>query len=311
MYPVLEKPLVPRTLKAKVRVRAQEELWNGRVFPKRRDEWKNQKEYVLYLRHLKAYDFASRYVKGKSILDVGCGSGYGIAFLSNSSSYAVGIDTSEETIQYCKKRHKRKNLKFKHVETRWIEDGLPFEEGSFDVCVSFQVIEHIHPKNVKGFLSAIREILKEEGLLVISTPNSRLRLLPFQKPWNRFHMKEYDHEELGSLLCGVFPKVEMFGLHATKMAYMIEYKREKQNPLKVYIVRPSYDLLGSLEKLLPFIGTFLKNVEAKRRESKVNKEFVKKDDSFVNLFSLKDFRVVNSAEKDVGNCLDLLCVCHK
>jgi len=287
------------------------ELWSGRIVPKRDDEWKNQKEYILYLRHLKAYDFALRYVKEKSVLDVGCGSGYGIAFLSNFFSYAIGIDISEETIRYCKKRYKRKNLEFKHVESNWIKKGLPFEECSFDVCVSFQVIEHIHQKNVEGYLSAISEILKEEGLFIVSTPNSRLRLLPFQKPWNRFHMKEYDHEELGNLLRGMFSKVEVYGLYATKRAYMIEYELMKQSPLKVYIIHPSYRMLKSLTGLPPSIIIFLENVNAKRRISKRNKEFIRKDDSFVDLFSLKDFKVVNSTEKDLGSCLDLICVCHK
>lgn len=280
----------------------------GRIVPKKDAEWKDEREYLLYLKHLKAYDFALKCAKGKSILDVGCGSGYGTALLSKFSSYAIGIDTSKEAIQYCKKRYKRKNLEFRHVKSSWMRTGLPFKERSFDVCVSFQVIEHIHPKHIEQYLSAIKKILKKEGLFVVSTPNSKLRLLPFQKPWNRFHMKEYDYKELGNLLRGKFSKVEMYGLYAQKRAYMIEYKRVKQSPIKVYIVRPSYRLLKFLS---PPLSIFLKNVNTKRRTSKGNKVFRRKDDSFVDLFSLKDFKVVKPAEKDLKSCLDLICVCHK
>jgi SAM-dependent methyltransferase len=147
------------------------ELWKGRIVPKEDIEWRDKREYILYLRHLKAYDFASKYVQRKSILDVGCGSGYGIMLLSKFASHATGIYISEEAIRYCKKRHKRKNLGFKHVKSSWIRNGLPFKDRSFDVCTSFQVIEHIHPKNVERYLWAIKRTLKKRGLLIISTPN--------------------------------------------------------------------------------------------------------------------------------------------
>ena len=285
----------------------QKELWKGRIVPKKDAEWRNEREYLLYLRHLKAYDFALKYVKGKSILDVGCGSGYGTALLSNFSPHAIGVDISKEAIRYCKKKYERKNLEFRHVKSSWIRNGLPFEESSFDVCVSFQVIEHVHAKNVDGYLSAIKKILKEGGLFIVSTPNSRLRLLPFQKPRNPFHMKEYDYKELASLLRGKFSRVEMYGLHGTKGAYMIEYKQLKQSPLKVYILHPSYQLI---KFLAPSLSKFLKKVNTKRKKPK-RQEWKGKIDSLINLFSLKDFKVAMTAEKNLRSCLDLICVCHR
>lgn len=281
------------------------ELWKGRIVPKKDAEWRNKREYLLYLRHLKAYDFALKYVKGKSILDVGCGSGYGIAFLSKFASHATGIDISEEAVRYCRKRYKIKNLEFRHAKSSWIRNGLPFKEH-FDVCVSFQVIEHIHPKNVDRYLSAIKMMLKEGGLFIVSTPNSRLRLLPFQKPWNRFHMKEYDYKELASLLRGKFSRIEMYGLYATKGAYMIQYKLAKQSPLKVYIIHPSYQLI---KFLAPSLGMFVKKVNTKLKKSK-REGCEGKIDSLIDLFSLKDFKVAMSVEKNLRSCLDLICVCH-
>ena len=290
-----------------VEIFPQGELWKGRIGPKKDSEWRNEEEYVLYLKHLKAYDFALKYVQGKSILDVGCGSGYGTALLSKFAFHATGIDISEEAIRYCKKRYKRKNLEFMHVKGSWVRNGLPFKEHSFDVCVSFQVIEHIHPRNVERYLLAIKKILKKGGLFIVSTPNSRLRLLPFQKPRNPFHMKEYDCKELGNLLRGKFSRVEMYGLYGTKGAYMIEYKRVKQSPLKVYIVHPSYRVL---KFLAPSLGMFLKKVNRKRKKSK-REGWEGKSDSLIDLFSLSDFKVAMPTEKNLRSCLDLICVCHK
>ena len=286
----------------------QKEIWKEVIYQKKEGEWRSKEEYLLYLRHLKAYDFALKYVQGKSVLDVGCGSGYGTALLSKFSSHAIGIDISEELIRYSRKRWKRRNLEFRHVKSSWVGDGLPFDECSFDVCVSFQVIEHIHPKNIEGYLLGIKKILKEGGIFVVSTPNSRLRLLPFQKPWNRFHMKEYDYKELGNLFRKKFSKFEMFGLYGNKKAYMTEYKRVKQSPLNVYIVRPSYRLFKFLP---PSLRMFLKNLNIKRRRPKRYKVRRGKDDSFLELFSLKDLKVVKPAEKNLRSCLDLVCVCYK
>ncbi len=283
------------------------ELWEGRIVPKKDLEWRNEEEYVLYLKHLKAYDFALKYVKGKSILDVGCGSGYGIALLSNIASHATGIDISQEAVRYCKKRYQTKNLEFRHVKSNWIRNGLPFKKHSFDVCVSFQVIEHIHPKNIELYISEIRKVLKKGGLFILSTPNSRLRLLPFQKSRNPFHMKEYDYKELASLLWARFSRIEMYGLYGTKEASMVEYKRVKQSPLKVYILRPSYRLL---KILAPSLSVFLKKAKTNLKKTK-REGWEAKNYSLTDVFSLNDFKVVRTSEENLRSCWDLICVCCK
>jgi SAM-dependent methyltransferase len=50
-----------------------------------------------------------------------------------------------------------------------VEEGLPFEDQSFDIVHSNQLIEHLRRTDV--FLSEIRRVLKPSGLACISTNN--------------------------------------------------------------------------------------------------------------------------------------------
>jgi hypothetical protein len=120
-------------------------------------------------------------------------------------------------------------------------------------------------------------------------------------------MKEYDYKKLSSILQGEFSRIEMYGLYGTKKASMIEYKRVKQSLLKVYILRPSYRLL---KFLAPSLSIFLGKVNTNLKKSK-SERWEEKTDSSTGIFSLKDFEVVMTSEKDLKNCLDLICVCHK
>ena len=59
-----------------------------------------------------------------TILDIGCGTGENIKFLSRYGK-VIGIDASKQAIEFCRKR-KLKNAKIGRAE------ALPFKENSFD-----------------------------------------------------------------------------------------------------------------------------------------------------------------------------------
>ncbi len=50
-----------------------------------------------------------------------------------------------------------------------VEDGLPFDDGQFDVVTANQIIEHVRHTDV--FLSEIRRVLRPGGLACVSTNN--------------------------------------------------------------------------------------------------------------------------------------------
>ena len=176
-------------------------------------------DLVEWLRHLHAYRWAENFAEGKYVLDVGCGIGYGANELSTKASAVVAIDFWKEGIYYC---HQNYGKNLSPVIASAIK--LPFKDNSFDLVVSFQVIEHITPKQVVTYLNEIKRVLRPGGTFIVTTPNKLLRLLPFQKPWNPDHKKEYNAKELENILRRVFKKVEILGLFASKDAYLVEYK---------------------------------------------------------------------------------------
>ena len=71
------------------------------------------------------------------------------------------------------------------------------------MIISYQVIEHV--ASVKHYLENIKRLLKPDGLFIITTPCRTYRLAPHQKPWNRFHLREYDLRSLKEDMERVFP----------------------------------------------------------------------------------------------------------
>ena len=174
------------------------------------DQQSALEHYVLSLILRFAYEYAKDFSRNSIVLDIGCGSGYGDDILASTASAVIALDIDKSIIKYANSKYNNEKIYF------IAGDGcsLPFREKIVDLVVSFQVIEHIEPVKVLQYLKEIRRVLKNNGMCIITTPNRLLRLLPFQKPRNPEHKKEYDHKELRSLLTKVFSKVCVQGLWA-------------------------------------------------------------------------------------------------
>jgi ubiquinone/menaquinone biosynthesis C-methylase UbiE len=270
------------------------------VIPK--EKWDTAEEYIEYLRHWAAYALlAEPLVSNKRVLEIGCGSGYGADYLSRSASSIIGVDISPGDISRCQAKYGKDKLTFLNA------DGLklPFKSGSFDVVLSFQVIEHINPQNVLNYLSEIHRVLNREGTLLVTTPNSRMRLQPFEKPWNPEHEKEYKAEELKELLSQVFQEAKVYGLSDSDGIKATGYGRKKHSPLQAYLVLPVYRALGNL--LPPPVLNRLKKLKRHFYRHPTNDQPLPQD-TFIHSFSLNDFKLEPNCPED---CLDLYGICRK
>jgi len=153
--------------------------------------------HAIYLMHVASYEFAKRYSVGKRVLDLGCGSGYGAAMIAEVAQQVVAVDVSPEAVSYAAGRYSTDNLRFQCIGNG---QPLPFPEGSFDIVLSFQVIEHIVADD--AYVEEARRVLAHDGTLIMITPNRSVRLFAGQKPWNRWHVREYDSSGLLRLLEG-------------------------------------------------------------------------------------------------------------
>lgn len=175
-----------------------------RVVPERSGEGLARANLV---RHRAPYlHTRKQFREAKRVLDVGCGTGYGSAMIATPDREVVGVDTSDEAVEWARTTYRGENASFFTMPAT----ELRFPDDSFDAVCSVQSIEHFD--DVEVFLTEAVRILRPGGVLAVATPN-RLTYSPGGKI-NPFHTQEYDARELEQLLAGSFEEVEVTGLHA-------------------------------------------------------------------------------------------------
>lgn len=123
----------------------------------------------IWIDHEARYKFASRYVKGKKVLDIACGTGYGAYILCDSGAdKVVGVDISSETIEFAQINYQMDGLEFKVGNI--LDINLP--KNYFDVVICFETIEHVQSQE-KAFME-LKSLLKPMGSLIISSPNRKV-----------------------------------------------------------------------------------------------------------------------------------------
>ncbi len=162
----------------------------------------------LYFEHIARYAYGRLFAQGKRILDVGCGTGYGSAYLAAQGALSVeGIDVSVEGIAYARKHFHLGNLTYQVADAT----RIPFSDDLFDLCVSFEVIEHI--ENDRAYLKEMKRVLNQNGVLILSTPNKSKSSPDSEQPLNSFHVREYRYEDLYAVLTSEFDYVQILGQH--------------------------------------------------------------------------------------------------
>lgn len=160
----------------------------------------------LEIEHLQRYMSIRNIVKDKVVLDAACGEGYGSNLLSEYARKVIGLDIDGETIERAKDKYsKADNLTYIQGSI----ESLPVEDKSIDVLVSFETIEHVDAVIQQKFLSEIKRVLKDDGILIISTPNKAV-YSDLHNYSNPFHIKEFYYDEFKTFLESAFRNVEFF-----------------------------------------------------------------------------------------------------
>jgi len=194
-----------------------------RVIPP--DEAANVHQHIQFFRHLFAYAQSIQWIPPQAhVLEVGAGEGYGANYYISHSLNTVATDLSLKTLRHAMSRYPGP----RYCQT--LGTALPFASSTFDGVISFQVIEHI--EDATAYVQEVRRVLKPDSLFILTTPNRKLRLLPFQKPWNPYHVREYSARELKKFLKNFFEEVHLYGVMATPD--IMKLVRVKQNFIRVY-----------------------------------------------------------------------------
>jgi ubiquinone/menaquinone biosynthesis C-methylase UbiE len=193
-----------------------------------------------------------------TVLDAGCGSGFGATMLARSDAKAViGLD-----------------LDLAANKKVWLSHGsypksplylvgnaekIPLPDLAVDVVVCIETLEHVNQD--QQAVAEFCRILKTGGTLYLTTPNAKITQPKKGKPDNPFHIREYTPHELQDLLSARFSKVVLLGQrvkgntdplnHKSSMEKTISYRKLINSfPLKFRRDLPKFLPPGLADKLV-------------------------------------------------------------
>jgi 2-polyprenyl-6-hydroxyphenyl methylase/3-demethylubiquinone-9 3-methyltransferase len=195
-------------------------------------------------------------IKGRRVLDIGCGGGLFLAKMKAAGADVLGIELSDTRAHYAKTKYG-----FEVVKRTIEDDYWKAFHGTFDVVTLWDVIEHVNFP--LATLRAAAEMLKSGGILLIDTPcrdafYHRFGEFTYKISGGRFptflntmySAKPFGHKQIFSL-DEMKSALEMAGLE------VVELKRfhELSFPYSFYLKKlVRSDLL--VKVLLPFVHIF-------------------------------------------------------
>lgn len=157
----------------------------------------------ISIEHLARYSFATQFVQNNIVIDLACGEGYGAYILSQTAKSVIGVDIDQACIEHARTKYKNENLEFIISPV----NNLPIRDAFADVIVSFETIEHLNEQ--EAMLHEISRILKNTGILIISTPD-KYNYTVKRNFINPFHKKELFIDEFETLVKTFFKYTEFF-----------------------------------------------------------------------------------------------------
>lgn len=157
-------------------------------------------ENYWFRRHEVVYEHVADLVRGLTVLEAGCGEGYGADLLARRAAIVHALDYDAYTTSHVRAAYPALPV------TRGNLVALPYADTSFDAVASLQTIEHLWDQD--AFLDECVRVLRPGGLLVVSTPNT----LTFP-PGNIYHPKELTPDELRDLVSAHASLEALEGLH--------------------------------------------------------------------------------------------------
>jgi SAM-dependent methyltransferase len=122
-----------------------------------------EEERLAEAEHLARYQLAAELAAGRSVLDAGCGAGYGAALLARAGAERVtGIDSDAAALDFARERY-GDQVRFERGNLM----ALPFEDDSFGLAVCFGALGS--PADPGATLDELARVLAPGGVLVVDS----------------------------------------------------------------------------------------------------------------------------------------------
>ncbi len=159
-----------------------------------------------YWAHLAPYHFATNFMSGGVVLDVGCGSGYGAAHLAKHGAKVVAVDGSDVAIAHSRVRYAEDDVTFEVAD---LNEALPFNNKTFDLVFSSNVFEHI--ANVDGLAAECARVVSDNGSVIVVVPTMPSPEFMAADMENRFHIHHLPASAWYAKLKRFFYEVQIHG----------------------------------------------------------------------------------------------------
>lgn len=162
-------------------------------------------------------------VRGKTVLEAGCGDGFVSWLLAKQARHVLGFDISERAIAFANLIVQMPNAEFVVGHASDLLVIAKQLEGRPEVVAAFELIEHLPPGEMEEFLSAARQTLQEgRGWLVGTTPNAERGRRPGARAHH--HTREFGPSELDHALRSAgFGNVDVSGLYLQPRSRRLEH----------------------------------------------------------------------------------------
>ncbi len=147
----------------------------------------NRYSIQLYYRLAKSIDLVN-----KSLVEVGCGRGGGLAYITDrfSTASSLGIDLDQRAVNFGNKHHKNKGLKFVQGNAQ----ALPLPDNSFDCVLNVESSHRYH--DFPQFLSEVKRILKPNGYFLFTDFRYRNEYPDMLKQLENFGLTKIEQQEI-------------------------------------------------------------------------------------------------------------------
>ncbi|GAB6038919.1 class I SAM-dependent methyltransferase [Fundidesulfovibrio butyratiphilus] len=115
-------------------------------------------------------------LRGKTVVDLGCGTGRWLSRFLDEGAVATGVDASQAMLD--KAREKFGDNPRLRLELLNLDTELPLEPASFDLVFSSLVLEHI--EDLAHFFGQLPRLMRPDGLAVVSTMHPAMFLRDIQ-----------------------------------------------------------------------------------------------------------------------------------
>ncbi|TFG06292.1 class I SAM-dependent methyltransferase [Candidatus Thorarchaeota archaeon] len=123
------------------------------------------------------------------VLDLGCGSGRHLVYLSYRGFKVTGLDTSLRAIELARTWLDDEGLQAEILQQR-MEHRFPFGNASFDAIISTQVLHHNLLSNIKRTVREMNRVLRSGGVIFVTFPIYRDAPPSPEEDWNLLCVEE-------------------------------------------------------------------------------------------------------------------------